>query len=409
LWPPIVDRASNISSTVHIKATSGAENTLMKLAFSRWLFNRIHTHNLIYNQCWEDPALDHAVLNIGASDRIVMITSGGCNALDYLLKDPARIDCVDVNPHQNALLELKLAAIAKLPYEDFFAMFGKGRIHDHLRIYATRLRPCLTIQSRTIWDRRISYFAPDGAGLYFHGTAGFFARGLRLFFKTAGLQDEIEAFQQIGDLVEQEAYYRTRIAPRLWSPLMNSLIGRTAVLSLLGVPAEQIAQIKHSTRSSISSFVKDRVEQTLTRIPIRENYFWRVYMNGYYPDGCCPNYLNPEHYETLRLRIPRIRIHTATVTDFLHTAAERFSIFVLLDHMDWLSAAPQLLEAEWYSILAAAQPGARIIYRSGGVSCDYIPDFALRRLRLQARRTEELHARDRVGTYGSFHFATVTP
>jgi S-adenosylmethionine-diacylglycerol 3-amino-3-carboxypropyl transferase len=134
-----------------------------------------------------------------------------------------------------------------------------------------------------------------------------------------------------------------------------------------------------------------------------------VYMNGYYPDGCCPNYLKPEHYETLRMRIPRIRIHTATLTDFLHTAAERFSIFVLLDHMDWLSAAPQLLEAEWRSILSTAQPGARIIYRSGGVTCDYIPAFALPRLRLEARRTEELHARDRVGTYGSFHFATVTP
>ena len=32
-----------------------------------------------------------------------MITSGGCNALDYLLDEPRRIYAVDMNPRQNAL------------------------------------------------------------------------------------------------------------------------------------------------------------------------------------------------------------------------------------------------------------------------------------------------------------------
>src|SRR5262245_58898156 len=100
----------------------------MELAYSRWLFDQIHLRNLIYNQCWEDPELDHQVLDIGPTDRIVMITSAGCNALDYLLRDPLEIVCVDVNPHQTALLELKLAAIEKLSYEQFFEMFGKGRL-----------------------------------------------------------------------------------------------------------------------------------------------------------------------------------------------------------------------------------------------------------------------------------------
>jgi S-adenosylmethionine:diacylglycerol 3-amino-3-carboxypropyl transferase len=34
----------------------------------------------------EDPAIDNEVLNIRSEDRLVMITSAGCNALDYLLK-----------------------------------------------------------------------------------------------------------------------------------------------------------------------------------------------------------------------------------------------------------------------------------------------------------------------------------
>ena len=38
-----------------------------------------------------------------------MLTSAGCNALDYLLDGPAEIHAVDVNFRQNALLELKAA------------------------------------------------------------------------------------------------------------------------------------------------------------------------------------------------------------------------------------------------------------------------------------------------------------
>ncbi len=382
----------------------------MKMAFSGWLFDRIHSRNLVYNQCWEDPAVDNAVLGIGPEDRIVMITSAGCNALDYLLRDPASIDCVDVNPNQNALLELKLAAIRGLRYNDFFEMFGKGRIQDHHRIYQEKLRDRLTSESRAIWDRRIDYFDPEGVGLYFHGTAGLVARSLRFYMNTCrGLRENLLEFQLVRDLGEQAEFYRTRIAPKLWSPAVRFLMRQPAVLSLLGVPAEQIRQIQGDGHSNVSSFIEKRVEATLTTIPMQHNYFWRVYINGRYSADCCPNYLKREFFQFLRRRISRIHVHTRTLADFLRSSDQRFSIFVLLDHMDWLSAQPRLLEEEWRCIIEHAEPGARIIYRSGSVTCDYIPEFARRRLQFQSEQTNQWHRRDRVGTYASFHFAKVTP
>ena len=97
-----------------------------------------------------------------------------------------------------------------------------------------------------------------------------------------------------------------------------------------------------------------------------------------------------------------------TLAHFLSSASKRYSVFVLLDHMDWLSATPQILEEEWRLIMDCALPRARIIYRSGNVNCGYIPEFAARRLEFQPDQTAELNNRDRVGTYGSFHFARVT-
>ncbi len=379
----------------------------MRSAPSQWFFGQIHSRNLVYNQCWEDPALDNAVLQIRPADRIVMITSAGCNALDYLIHAPASIHCVDMNPHQNALLELKLAAIERLQYEQFFEMFANGRIHGHRRIYENQLRSRLTSGAQSIWDRRIDYFDPLGAGLYFHGTAGFFARSLYLYLNVVrGMRHDLQQFQSIGNLAEQAAFYRTRIAPRLWSPLVRFAIRQPAVLAMLGVPQQQIEQIQENG-SKTSSFVEERVDQTLTTVPLRQNYFWRVYMNGYYPPDCYPNYLKREFFQFLRKHISRIHIHTSTLTDFLRTSPDRFSIFVLLDHMDWLSATPELLEEEWRLIIGCADQAARIIYRSGSVTCDYIPEFARRRLQFQAGQTETLHSRDRVGTYASFHFAKV--
>ena len=69
------------------------------------LFQFVQQHNLVYNACWEDPRLDRVALDLGPDDTVLVITSAGCNALDYALACPGRVIAVDLNPRQNALLE----------------------------------------------------------------------------------------------------------------------------------------------------------------------------------------------------------------------------------------------------------------------------------------------------------------
>ncbi|MBM4095115.1 MAG: DUF3419 family protein, partial [Planctomycetes bacterium] len=56
---------------------------------SRW-FQFVHQNNLVYNCCWEDPRLDRIALDLGPDDTVMVITSAGCNALDYALVGPQR-------------------------------------------------------------------------------------------------------------------------------------------------------------------------------------------------------------------------------------------------------------------------------------------------------------------------------
>src|SRR5690606_31917074 len=93
-------------------------------------FKQVHGGNLVYNTCWEDPRIDRELMALDRESRVVMITSAGCNALDYLLDDPAEIHAVDMNPRQNALLQLKVAMILRDQFEDLFALFGSSTHPD---------------------------------------------------------------------------------------------------------------------------------------------------------------------------------------------------------------------------------------------------------------------------------------
>ena len=115
------------------------------MAISEWVSGRVfkfvHGNNLVYNTCWEDPRLDRQALELTAQDRVLVITSAGCNALDYLLAGAGHVYAVDMNPRQNALLELKLSAIRNLDYERFFQMFGQGYLPNALEDFALTDKP----------------------------------------------------------------------------------------------------------------------------------------------------------------------------------------------------------------------------------------------------------------------------
>ncbi|MCP3694843.1 MAG: DUF3419 family protein, partial [Planctomycetaceae bacterium] len=145
------------------------------------VFNFVHRNHLVYNTCWEDPRLDRVALDLGPEDDVLVITSAGCNALDYSLAGPRHVHAVDMNPRQNALLELKLAGIRNLPFETFFQMFGQGHLDDVRTTYKNQLRGDLTSWSQNYWDRWIKFFDHPRKSFYYRGTSGTFARMLRVY------------------------------------------------------------------------------------------------------------------------------------------------------------------------------------------------------------------------------------
>lgn len=395
-------------------------NTAIKDWLSFRVFNFVHRNNLVYNTCWEDPRLDRAALNIGPDDCVLAITSAGCNALDYVLAGAKHVFAVDMNPRQNALLELKIAAIRELDYESFFEMFGRGRMDDMHAIYRRQLRSQLSSWAKEYWDRRIKFFCHPRRSFYFRGSAGSFARMINFYVDhVCHVRSPIERILDAESLAEQQQIYYHEIEDRFWSPALKFAMDRDTTLSLVGVPKAQRRQVERQYRGGIVQFIQDCVEAVFAQLPLRDNYFWRVYLTGTYTPQCCPEYLTKAGFERLqRGFVDRLSIHTNSVQSFLEQSDCPISRFVLLDHMDWLSDRFfPLLELEWQAIFERAAPGARAIWRSGGLRTDYLDRVHIRRrgdicrlndrLHFHQQLSADLHSQDRVHTYGSFYIADI--
>lgn len=377
----------------------------------------------MYNTCWEDPAVDRLALNLGSNDDLLVLTSAGCNVLDYALAGPRSINAVDMNPRQNALLELKIAGIRALGFEDYFRVFGTGRHPDFNKIYRCYLREHLDDFARDYWDCNNSWFIPSFAnnGFYFHGLSGYVARIFHWYLHVSpGLRAGIDALLASSSLDEQQQVYESRIQGYLWSSSMNWILSNQLTMNMLGVPHPQRKEVESQHSGGVAGFIRESIEYVFRQIPLNINYFWRLYLQGQYSADCCPEYLKEENFYRLKAGlIDRITVNTNSVTGYLkQQQGRKISRFVLLDHMDWMSSyRPVALAEEWQAIFACATDDARIIFRSAHKQPAYLNDLMIpteqgdyrltERLRFHPQLAESLQRFDRVHTYAGFHIADV--
>jgi S-adenosylmethionine-diacylglycerol 3-amino-3-carboxypropyl transferase len=342
------------------------------------IFRYVHEHNLVYASCWEDPRADLIGMRISETDRVLAITSAGCNALDYLLENPQHVYAVDINYRQNALLELKRAAIATLGWTDFFAIFGKGHHPGAKEIYHDTIRGQLAPEYQPYWDRQIGLFC-GSRSFYFRTTSGYFAQLFRYYIDhILRVREPIERLLAATSVEEQIAIYERDLKHRFWGPWLGFALQRDSLLALSGIPPQQRRQVQRF-EPNIQAYMQRQAERVIYHLPIRENYFWRVYLTGEFTPEVCPRYLAAANFDQLKSKLIRLTSHTGSVQQFLDSHEVSISKFVLLDHMDWLtgSRAKELAE-EWQAIWNNSTPDCRILWRSLGIESDYVDEVALR-------------------------------
>lgn len=158
----------NLSANLPLPSTF-YQNDQRRIYYNDQLSKHTQFNNeYIYAFTWEDPRVDHRLLKIGNDDVVLCITSAGDNVLDYLLQgQPRRIHAVDLNPNQNHLLELKVAAFQSLSYAEVWKLFGEGKYPAFRDVLISKLSPRMSSQACQYWLNHASVFTSrNGHGLY---------------------------------------------------------------------------------------------------------------------------------------------------------------------------------------------------------------------------------------------------
>ena len=389
-----------------------------KLTSKRGVLERLFTlmfQGFVYNQIWEDPDVDVAALRVKPSSRIITIASGGCNVVNYLAADPAKVIAVDLNPNHIALTRLKLAALSYLPtYEDFFNFFGYANNKENRVAYDTFLLERLDDTTRKYWEswiplrgRRINMFARN---LYRYGLLGRFLTVLNTVARLHGkkLNDMLKAKTP----QEQREIFERTISPLFDSKFVKALSKMPVSFYALGIPPAQFDELNKASKGDPAGLIRRRIEKLACDFPINENYFaWQAFGRRYDTEDRqgVPPYLQRETYEVIRSRTNRVETHLASMTDFLAgQPVNSLDCYVLLDAQDWMNE--EQITALWEQITRTAAPGARVIFRTAGPDSPLerkLPAKVLESWVYEPENAQAYFDKDRSSIYGGFHIYTL--
>lgn len=227
------------------------------------------------------------------------------------------------------------------------------------------------------------------------------------------LRSAINEALKTNSIEEQKNIYEKRIKPKLWNPILKFIMRRHITMSLIGVPQAQRVWLEKDFEGGVAQFIESSLDAVFSKLSLKDNYFWKVYLTGEYSETCCPEYLTPNGFSKLKQGLwENISIYTGSLLDIVPTISKPISHFVLLDHMDWLSQElSDVLVSEWNMLLE--HPGARIIWRSASKSSQFIDELVIPGKNKKVgdfithnhSLAQKLHLQDRVHTYGSFAIA----
>ncbi|EPQ30272.1 uncharacterized protein PFL1_02388 [Pseudozyma flocculosa PF-1] len=385
----------------------------------------------IYGFTWEDPHVDMEHLDLGRDDSILCITSAGDNALHYAVDGkPRRIHAVDMNPCQGHVLELKLACITALEYDEMWALFGEGKIDNFRHLLDTKISPYLSSHAYQFWRLNTSAF--DKA-FYFRGYSGHALRLAKIAFTLTGVNRHVKAMSLASTVEEQQRIWDTKLRSTLINkPLIRLFLSNPAFLwNALGVPMNQY-QIFLDEGISAEQFAIDTLDSIPSRSLIRDsNYHYQLCLNGRYTRESCPLYLKPEGFRALKKQaleegLDSFRLHTDSIVNVLRGFEdESLTRAITMDHMDWFDPvsdnvpAPSLkaarrdsdksvsdLDREVRELSRVVKKGGAVFYRSAAKRPWYS-----RRFEKMGFKVTPVHIRetgkpiDNVNMYASFYKA----
>lgn len=339
------------------------------------------------SQVWQDHELLGPALRITPGADVLSVCGAGCNVLSMLLMEPRSIVAIDDNPAQTALLELKLACLARLSHPESVAFLGARGAVDRTATYE-RLRYALSPEACAYWDEH-PHEIEDGvlcSGSHDRHVRAFVDEfvatmvdpvALAAFLSLASPEDQRVAFERDLSALQEPA--------RRWFGQK-----RLAGWALDGL------HCRNSAHVDAGELFWSRLTEVATTLPARGNFYLEWLLTGRYRSlAAGPPFLRPDNFERLRALAGKVTVVRGSVAEFMATQPpESF------DAIDLADALEHLPESDVTEVLSALgprlRPTGRVMFWNlfGSHSACGDP-AAVRDLRPLAHAGSELSGRDR--------------
>jgi S-adenosylmethionine-diacylglycerol 3-amino-3-carboxypropyl transferase len=315
---------------------------------------------LYFAQVREDARVELAALDVQATDRVVVVSSGGCTALSLLGAGAREVHAIDVNRAQNHLVELKAAAVCALARETVIAFLGGQPMPGHRRVELYRaLRFRLTPDARAYWDARPRDMA---RGVINAGVSERFIRLVSWFVRhVVQTPDRVERLLACRTMEEQQRLFASEWNNRRWRWLFDALLNKWSMSR-----AFDPQFFASAGQTSFAGHFRALADHALTGIPIADNYFVHHMLSGRYPvtepDGV-PPYLSAEACGVIAGGTGSLLLVDGGVTEHLRTLPDSsVNAFALSNICEWLP--PAGIVALFQEVERVAAPGARVVFRN---------------------------------------------
>ncbi len=312
---------------------------------------------LIFTHNWEDPAMDESALKISEGDTVFTITSGGCNSLGFLRFNPRSIFCVDINPAQNYLMELKKAAFGELDYRTLIEFFGLKESKRRIEIYE-QLKMRLSRDALLFWDGHLKVIR---GGLIMNGRYERFVKIAGAMLRVLQGGKRTRSFFDLKTLADQADFYNSNWDNKKWRWIFETMLNKKR-LAKRGLVSDYF-HFDDGSSSFSESFYR-RASHVMKDLPARDNYFLALYFTGkYLNDHAIPEYLKEENFSLIKGNADRIVPVSQDSKYWLEKQGDHvFDAFALSNICELMDDADT--HKLFTEVIRTAKPGARVIFRN---------------------------------------------
>jgi S-adenosylmethionine-diacylglycerol 3-amino-3-carboxypropyl transferase len=313
----------------------------------------------------EDWRTEEEALDIQPKDQVLCITASGDRPLNLLTRECQKIICVDANHVQNYLLQLKVAAMHILDYQDYLSFLGaqpgKGR-KQTLQLLLSHMDQ----EAAQFWMNHQRMVAK---GILYQGSVERLTNIVaKVFTLTRG--KKVRRLFSMNNIEEQRKFVKEEWDSYILRKLLNLVLNSFLSRLIIADPG----LTNYSSDIKPGNYIYDRINASLEKELAKKNPLLSLLIRGKVSPEAFSPYLTEIGTQTIKPRLSALEIRTTDILEYLEFLSEpTFDVFSLSDVASYLSYFDfiRLLKG----MIKTAKPGARFCLRQFLSSYDIPPNL----------------------------------